>query len=385
MNNFIFYNPTKVNFGKNVIKQLPVELCQLGVRKILFLYGMNSIKKNGLYEQISILLSAAEIEFVEHGGVAPNPRISHVREGVRLVKDHQLDLILAVGGGSVIDEAKAIASGACVDFDVWDFFTHKERVNNAIPIVAACTLPATASEMNGFSVVTNEDTKEKNAIAAPGLLNPKVSFLDPQWTFSLSPAQTAFACVDILSHLTEKYFTTSADRLPVQDNLIEGLAKSNIEAMDKLLVDPYDYDARAAFMWGATQAWNGNAHYGIPDGQMPCHGLEMPMSGIYDIAHGAGLSVITPAWIQVAGDKYLPRLQRFFREVFRFDSNDPEELAGRLKQWYVNIGAPITMKEAGIDCPDIDRLAQASLLAFEQRGISGYTLEMFLEIFELAR
>lgn len=381
MNDFIYNNPTKVCFGKTALDSLQDELSANNVGKALLVYGGGSIKRNGVYDRIITALAGCGVEYVEHSGVKGNPSLAHAREGVALVREHNVDTVLAVGGGSVIDEAKAIAAGAVSSCDIWDFYCKKEVITAMLPVFAISTLPATASEMNGISVLTNDETQEKCAVVAPGVLNPTVCFLDPTFTFSLSLEQTAFACVDIISHLTEAYLTTSAENIPVQGRMIEGLAKSVMEAMSTIMEKPDDYNARAEFMWCATLGWNGIAQAGIPQWGMPCHALEMPMSAVYDVAHGAGLSVVTPAWIEHAAELHKTRLLVLGKHILDVGTGKVSDVACALKSYYQSIGAPTTFSELGVVDPDIDLLTELSHTSFIRRNISGYSRDEITAIY----
>lgn len=368
-------------FGKGVIDRVGEELRRLCIRRVLLVYGQGSVHRNGVYEAVIASVAAHGIETAEHGGVLGNPRLAHVREGIEKARDRSVDGVLAVGGGSVIDAAKAIAAGAVSETDVWDLFAGRSTPADCLPLAAVLTLPATGSEMNGISVVTNEETSEKSALVCPGVINPRVSFLDPQTTMSLSMRQTAYACTDILSHLMEAYFTTSADRLPVQDNLIEGTARATVEAMSAIQRNPRDYDARAAFMWAATLAWSGLLQAGIPGPAMPCHALEMPMSAVYDMAHGAGLSVVIPAWIRRAGERHLPRIRRFIQGALGEVQDTPPGCADALRGFYRSIGSPVTFAEAGVPSPDIEKLTSLASRAFAQRNMRDYTTDLIEAIY----
>lgn len=383
MENFRFYNPTDLRFGRGVIAELGTEVLKRGSR-ILLVYGKGSIKNNGVYEQVIDSLTNHHIEIFEHSDVSANPLLSHTREGVSKAKEYQVDLIVAVGGGSVIDEAKAIALGALSNSDIWEFYKKTATPQQAIPIISVLTLPATGSEMNGFTVLTNDDTSEKFALGASPLLHPKVSFLDPDATFSLSLKQTAYACADIISHITEGYFTTSAKTLPLQDNIIKGLFHSVIESMKAIQKDPTNYNARASFMWTATLAWNGIAQVGIPDRAMPCHALEMPLSGVYDIAHGAGLSIITPHWLRHAKTLHEERIKKFGSEILNAKGSI-EEVISALTCIYKEIGAPTTMQDVGLTSPDIDLLTKMAAITFESRKMVGYNNEEIRAIYSAAK
>lgn len=381
MNNFVYENPTKIHFGKGAINQLGAELKRLGIRHVLLVYGGGSIQSNGVYAAVVEQLDAAGVARTEHVGVQGNPVLAHAREGIKKARSEKVDLILAVGGGSVIDESKVIALGVASNVDVWSFFNKTAVPETAWPIMAVLTLPATGSEMNGIAVLTNKETDDKGALVCPGVLNPKVSFMDPEATFSLSLKQTAYACTDILSHLMEGYLTTEAERLLVNDPVIEGVARGVMDSMDRIMKNPSDYDARAAFMWSATLAWSGIAQVGIPAWGMPCHALEMPLSAVYDIAHGAGLSIVIPAWIRVFGEQHKHRILKFGQQVLGLEGVlAVEDVADGLVQYYRSIGSPVSCTEAGIDL-DIDRLTQLAFAAFEQRGMVDYTQEMIHKIF----
>jgi alcohol dehydrogenase YqhD (iron-dependent ADH family) len=384
MNNFSYYNPTKIHFGRGVIDQLGSELSARDIRSVLLVYGSGSIKQNGVYDSVLAQLTEASVEVVEHPGVQGNPRLSHVRTGVALAQEYRVDLVLGVGGGSVIDSAKAIALGAASGCDVWAFFAKRETPQQALPVMAVLTLPATGSEMNGICVVTNEETDEKSAVTAPGLTNPVVSFLDPQTTFTLPLKQTAYACADILSHVMEGYLTTSAECLPVQDRQMEGVMLAVMDAMRAIQQDPENYDARADFMWSATLAWSGICHAGMPDWGMPNHALEMPLSAVYDIAHGAGLSIVIPAWIRVVGERHKHRVLQFGRTILGVETESVEEVSDALVRYYRSIETPVCCKDVGIAL-DIDRLTELAFGSFHKRGMTSYTHEVIRSVYEQCR
>ena len=381
MNNFQYFNPTRVIFGKNVVDSLAAEIKKAGAGKILLVYGQNSIKSSGLYDRIKIQFTEYSIDVIEHGGVKGNPLLSHAEEGVKKAKESNVDWICAVGGGSVIDEAKAIAAGAVSDIDIWKFYAKEAPVEATLPLAAVSTLPATSSEMNGISVLTNDQTQQKAALVCPGIMNPKLAFLDPELTRTLSSVQLAFAAADIISHLTEAYFTTSAAELCVQDRLTESLVLSVMDSHNAMVADPGDYNSRAAFTWSAALAWSGIVQAGIPFAQMPCHGLEMPMSGIYDVAHGAGLSVIIPAWIKAVGKRHESRILKFGRNVFGRQCTSVAEVADLFIEYYRSIGTPVSFVQAGMPDPDIDKLAFFAFESFTQRGVSGYDPDVIKNIY----
>ena len=383
MNNFQYYNPTRMIFGKGVTGSIAAELKAAGAKKVLLVFGQNSIKSSGLYDSIISQFADESIDVVDHGGVKGNPLLSHAEAGIAKVKANNIDWICAIGGGSVIDEAKAISAGAVSSENVWKFYTKEAAVTKTLPLAAVSTLPATSSEMNGISVLTNEQTEQKIALVCPGVLNPKISFLDPELTRTLSKKQLAFAAADIISHLTEAYFTTNADNLCVQDRLTESIVLSVMESHRNFSHDPDDYDSRAAFTWSAALAWSGLIQAGIPFAQMPCHGLEMPMSGVYDVAHGAGLSVVIPAWIKAVGSRHENRILKFGKNVFGRQCSTVAEVADMFIEYYNSIGTPVTFEQVGMTDPDIDKLAGMAFDSFAQRGVSGYDIDVIKSIYEL--
>ena len=261
MTNFDFYSPTKVMFGRGVVNRLAEETSGYG-KKALLVYGRESIKKSGLYEQILNQLKTAGIEVVEHGGVSANPELSHALEGVKKARLQSVDFIIGAGGGSVIDESKGIAAGAANDEPLWDLYSKKAEVKSALPVIAIQTLPATSSETNLAAVLTNTDTNEKFGLRSPHIA-PAKAFLDPELTFSIPLKYTAYACFDIMSHLLEGYFTTTAEFSPVHDGFVEGLARAVKISLERVLKNPHDFDARSSIMWAGSLAWNGIANAGL--------------------------------------------------------------------------------------------------------------------------
>ncbi len=372
MTPFIYENPTKIIFGCDRLALLPEELTQYGSR-ILLLYGGGSIKNNGLYDTIVGLLAGSGCVVFEHGGVKGNARLSHAESGVALVREHDVDVILAVGGGSVIDEAKAISAGVHYAGELWDLYSGKATVGKIVPVIAVQTLPATASEMNGITVLTHDASLAKRPLVTQGVLNPKVSFLDPSVTYSLSLKQTAYAAADIISHCTEGYFTTTAKRLRPLDGIIEALVQSVISSVEDIQKDPADYHARASMMWSATLGWNGIAQVGIPGMVLPCHALEMPLSGIHDIAHGAGLSMVTPHWMRIFGSLYTERIVQFGERILGLMNPTVNQVADGLDDLYRKIGAPLTRLEVGVSEIDIEACSSDAIASLASRGVVGYS------------
>ncbi len=384
MKPFTFHNPTKIVFGAGAVDQIGEEAKAVG-RKALLVYGRESIKQNGVYDRVAASLKAAGIAWVEHPGVKPNPVLSHTRRGIALVREHGTDFILAVGGGSVIDESKAIAAGAASPTDVWAYYDGSATIEKALPIATVLTLPATGTEMNGGTVVTNEETQEKNGLGAPALF-PRVSILDPAVTLSLPRPQTAYGTTDAMTHLLEGYFTHDAGWVPLQERYAEAVIRSLMESAERILEDSKDLEARSVHMWAATLAWNTLAPCGLGVFTIPNHMLEHPISAVYDIPHGAGLSTVLPAWMAFETRRKGPeRFARFARGVMGVTSADDAEAAvegtARLKAWFDKVGTPTSFATAGIEKPDLEKLAGLALKLCALWQITGYTKDDLLTIY----
>lgn len=354
MQNFTFVNPTKIIFGKAVVAKLGPAAAAAG-KKALLVYGGGSIKKNGVYDVLTGALRANGVEIVEHPGVKPNPVLSHVRAGIELAKTQGCDLVVAAGGGSVIDEAKAIAAGAKYPGDVWDFYCGKGEIREALPLFTALTLPATGSEMNGGSVVTNEAAAQKYSAHSPALF-PRVSALDPETTLTLPREQVANGAVDAIAHIIEGYFTTKDADSEITDEVVHALARSIISSTRRILKDPADYNARASMMWSATLALNGLATCGYGGMNFINHAVEHALSAIYDIAHGAGLAIVMPAWFKHHLETSGPaRLEKFGAAVFGVKG--AQETIKAFEDFFRQAGAPVRLPEAGIPAADIPKIA----------------------------
>ncbi|MBI9101885.1 MAG: iron-containing alcohol dehydrogenase [Spirochaetales bacterium] len=387
MTNFEFCTPTKIIFGRGVLSRLGEEASLWG-KKALFLYGKGSLKRSGLYDQIKKQLSDAGIEVVEHGGVEPNPLLEHAEAGAEICRRDGVDFILAAGGGSVIDESKAIACGAMNDEPLWDYFSCKAPVKAALPVMAIQTQPATSSDNNPVSVMTNPASGEKFGLRSP-FLAPKVSFLDPEITFTIPLAYTSYACFDMVSHLTEGYFNTTATFSPVQDGFTEGLVKAVMASFERVRQDPEDYDGRASLLWAGALNWNGLVNAGLDGAVIPCHMLEHPMSALYNVAHGAGLSIVTPAWLKFKKDDIAPRIIRFGRNILGMeDLNEGDGISAscdrvieKFETWIRSIGCPLTFTEAGISNPDIDALADQAVKLAGIWNIKNYSKDKIKKVY----
>jgi len=284
-------------------------------------------------------------------------------------------MILAVGGGSVVDESKGIAAGTVMDGDMWDFYLGKAEVKEALPILDVLTIPATGSEMNPTSVITNDETHEKIGRGADPLF-PRVSILDPLVTHTISPDYTAYSVVDAISHLIEGYFTGEDEWTPIQDGYVENLVKTIMVCGERLQKNPKDAQARATFMWAATLAWNGLGVAGIGACGVPMHLLEHPLSGIYDVAHGAGLSITIPAWLSWKAEKDPGKIAQFARNVMGIDERDEDAAARRgiqaLKAWFEELGSPVNFAQAKIPESDIDSITDKTLALAEAWGMDAY-------------
>jgi alcohol dehydrogenase YqhD (iron-dependent ADH family) len=386
MQNFIFENPTKIIFGQGQIKRIGQEAVRYG-KKVLLVYGQGSIKKNGVYGQVISSLNESKMTIVEFSGVRSNPVLSHALEGIEIAKREGIEVILAVGGGSVIDTAKTIAAGVKADHDVWDFFTYKKTIQAAIPILTVVTISASASEMNAAAVITREEGRQKFSIRSLHI-QPKASILDPSVLFTLDRAYSAYSAVDAVTHMLEGYFNNSEiNPSPLQDGLVEGLMKTIIGATEIILSRPEDYDARANMMWAATLAFNGLTTAGMGQVALPVHMIEHSLSAIYDIAHGAGLSIILPGWMMANLQGKVRRFARLARNVFEIGAESEEEAARagieEMKKWFSKIGSPVSLSEADIPVNDIERIAENAYALAQVWGLKAYSKEAITEILEL--
>jgi alcohol dehydrogenase YqhD (iron-dependent ADH family) len=387
MHDFVFHNPTRVLFGRGSISSTGPETAVFG-KNVLLAYGQGSIKKNGIYDQVLDSLKKEELNITEFNNIRPNPTLSHVRKGVELARKNNIDVIVAVGGGSVIDSAKAIAAGAHVDHDVWQFFRGRKSIRKALPVITVLTLAASGSEMNSGMVLTNEEKKQKFGFANR-YLYPKVSILDPTATFSVPKNQTAYGAVDCIAHVLEFYCTTHQPYTPVQDRIMEGLILTAMESCEQLLVEPENYQARATFMWNATLALNGFTGAGLGKVGFPMHLIEHTLSAFNkDIAHGAGLAVVIPSWLKWQAAQAPERIAQLARRVFHIDKENDfhTALAGieRLQQWFESIDCPVTLADLNISEADIPALAEATLPLAKVWRMREYTRDAIEKILSLS-
>lgn len=361
MNNFTFYSPTEFVFGKGTENQVGELACKHGATNVLLVYGCGSVVRSGLLGRVKDALGKAGIPFVELGGVQPNPVDSKVYEGISLARREGVDMVLAVGGGSVIDTAKAIAAGVPYDGDFWDFYIQKARVRKALKVAVVLTIPAAGSEGSGNSVITKVATLQKLSIRVPELLRPCFSIMNPELTYTLPPYQTAAGIVDMMAHIMERYFTNAADT-EIADRLCEGTLKAIITEAPRVMADPEDYGARANLMWSGMIAHNGTCGVGNEE-DWTSHHMEHEISAVYDVTHGAGLAVIFPAWLTWMASHHAGKVAQYAERVWDVPVSDDKkamalEAVARLKAFFRSIGMPVTFAQLGIEQPDIDLLVK---------------------------
>ncbi|MEG1364880.1 MAG: iron-containing alcohol dehydrogenase [Cetobacterium sp.] len=386
MLNFDFQNKTEIIFGKNTEERVGVETAKYG-KKVLLHYGGGSIKKSGLYDRVITELKNNNIEIFELNNVKPNPRLSLVNEGIKICKENNIDIILAVGGGSVIDSAKAIAAGAKYDGDVWDFFLKKLLVTDALPIGVILTIPAAGSESSSGSVITNENGWYKKSFGGD-VIRPKFAIMNPELTYTLPAYQTAAGGVDIMAHVMERYFTNEPN-VDFTDRLCEATLKTMIVNIPKALKNPTDYNSRAEIMWASTIAHNNLLGTGRL-GDWASHNIEHELSGIYDIAHGAGLAIIFPAWMKYVYKHNMEKFIQFATRVWNveYDYNSPEETAlegiRRMTSFFKEIGMPITLEDAGINNEKFEEMASKATEFGPQGNFVKLNKQDIVEIYKLA-
>lgn len=356
MENFNFYAPTYFAFGKGKESEVGALVKRFGGSKVLLHYGGGSIKRNGVFDSVVKSLDEAEIPYVELGGVMPNPRSGLVYEGIELCKKEKVDFILAVGGGSAIDSAKAIALGVLYDGDFWDFYCGKKVPEKALPVGTVLTIAAAGSEGSSSSVITNEQSMLKWSVGTD-VVRPKFSILNPAFTCTLPAYQTACGITDIMLHVCERYFTNTKD-VEITDRLCEGLLKAMVEEAPKVIKDLTNYQARANIMWAGMIAHNNIVGVGRAQ-DWASHALEHELSALYDCAHGAGLAVIAPAWMKFVYKHDVNRFAQFAVRVWGCDMNfaNPELTAlegiSRFENFLKSIGMPVTFAELGAKEEDI--------------------------------
>lgn len=397
MNNFSFYSPTEFVFGKDTELQVS-SLCQkYGAKRVMLVYGGGSVVRSGLLAAIETQLSEADIPYCLLGGVVPNPVDTKVYEGLELAHDFQPDFLLAVGGGSVIDTAKALAVGLCYEGDFWDLYIGKAKAQRALPVGVVLTIPAAGSEGSGNTVITNTVTKVKAGLRLPMLLRPKFAVMNPELTMTLPPYQTAAGISDMMAHILERYLSNTPD-VQIGDRLAEGMLLAIMETAERVMADPSDYQARANIMWCGTIAHNDTCSLGRQE-DWNSHSMEHEISAEYDVTHGAGLAVIFPAFLKYAAPKNPGKIAQLGHRVLGIaDSGDAVAdalaAADRLKAWFRDVlKMPVSFRDlaaekpgVGLENPDLE-LMNARLHRLKGEVLPGYLpldASATMEIYKLA-
>lgn len=371
MENFQYHNPTKLIFGKGQLEALKTEIPQYG-KRILLVYGGGSVKRTGLYDRVMAILNEMGAHVEELGGVEPNPRLTTVNRGIKLIKDNNLDFILAVGGGSVIDCSKAIAAGAKYDGDVWDIVMKKHVPTSATPIGTVLTLAATGSEMNGGAVITNWEENDKRSFGSIHTY-PRFSVLDPELTYSVPRDQTVYGIVDIMSHVFEQYFHTT-ENAPLQDRIGESILRTMMETAPELLDNLESYEHREVMLLNGTFALNGTLSMGVKT-DWATHMIEHAVSAVYDIPHGGGLAILFPHWMAYVAEQKPEKVAQLGVRVFDIDEEGKslEEIAKEtirsLREFWTSIGAPAALADYDITDDQLDLMAERAMV---RETIGGY-------------
>lgn len=381
MYQFSFQNPTRIEFGIDKEQEMGRYMHEYSVKRVLIVYGSERIKQSGLFSSITKSFNQYGIEFIECGGIKSNPVLSKVQQGIEIAKQFSADSVLSIGGGSCLDSAKAIAAGALYDNNVWDFFTGT-KVEKALNIFSVMTLAATGSEMNNGGVVMNEATEQKYSIHGPCLF-PKVSVINPKLQTTISRNYLVYSAADIIAHSIEGYFTATVQ--PELINLqVEANIKTVIRTTEILLQDPDNIDARGEFAWAATLALNGLTYVGTTGFSYPNHMIEHAMSAICDVPHGAGLSVVMPAWMRWWQKRNQPQFDRFAQQIFGLSTGNEGIVA--LKQWFDKIGTPTSLAQLHISGETLEAVIDnASQNAIDWKMNNIYTRQVISDIFDLAK
>ena len=374
MDRFTYWNPTKLMFGKGEVSALSDELKHYG-KNVLLVYGGGSIKRNGLYDQVVSILKESGATITELAGVEPNPRLTTVRKGVELCKENNVDFILAVGGGSVIDATKAIAAGAKYDGDAWDIVTRKHVPMEAIPFGTVLTLAATGSEMNSGSVITNWETNEKY-VWGSSVTHPAFSILDPEHTYSVPENQTVYGMVDMMSHVFEQYFH-KVKNTPLQDRMCFAVLQTVIETAPKLLEDLQNYEHRETILYAGTIALNGTLQMGY-FGDWASHTIEHAVSAVYDIPHAGGLAILFPNWMRHTLDHNVERFKNLMLNMFDIETEGKSDrdiaLEGidKLSAFWTSLGAPSRLADYDIGEDQLDKIADIAAKEMEYGGFGNF-------------
>lgn len=373
MKSFEFYNPTRIIFGEDREHEIGKAISELGFNNILLCFGSDRIKSDGLFQNIAHSLIAKNIQWMEFGGIVSNPLLSKVNEGIELARSKSVDAVLSIGGGSVLDSAKAIAAGVHYNGDIWDLFSGKDIIKSALPIFDIMTLSATGSEMNGTAVITNEATQEKFFVASEHL-SPKISIINPLLMQSVPQDYLVYSATDIIAHTIEGYFTAS-NQPYLPSVLVESIIKTVIRSTDILLKNPKDYNARAEFSWASILALNGLTTAGIANFSHPNHMIEHSLSALFNVPHGAGLSVVIPAWMKWYFPRNQVQFERFAKVIFNEDS--AEKGIQAFEDWLNTIGTPTRLSQLSITDKDLPAITNNALNSTQRFGLDDlYTQEV---------
>jgi alcohol dehydrogenase YqhD (iron-dependent ADH family) len=384
---FQFDMPTKAIFGVGEVSKVGQESTSFGRKALLLTYDEAFVKQIGFYQKVENSCKLAGVQLISCFGVKSNPTVEHATGIIATVKQEKPDVIIALGGGSAVDEAKFVGIAAKYDGDPWDLATGKAPILDTLPVIAVVTIPATSSELNGTAVMTYEKIRRKDGFANP-IMRPKVAILDPELTYSIPLKQTAYSATDIISHLTEAYFGHTLDWAPFQDRYCHASIRTVIDCMDRLLLNPTDPEARAQMMWTASYAWNGFYPCGLGPCDATIHVLGHSLSNFYDTPHGAAMSVTIPATMRYFLNSKTKKFAEFAREVFKVDEPDDLKAAGAgidaLVAWFKKIGTPTTLAEAGIPAEAIEKMAPDALETAQKWGLGElYTLDKITNMFKL--
>ena len=363
MRDFVFYNPTRIIFGRKAADKIGEAVAAAGIRSALLIYGKGSVRTTGLYDRVRASLAQAGVEVEDLAGVQPNPVVSKVREGIALCRERNLEAVIPVGGGSVYDTAKAVAAGVRYEGDIWDLYGDRIPVKGALPIFGILTTSATGSEMNRGSIITNEATRQKWGLHSD-FIYPTVSIIDPELQATLPRNQTVWGGIDTIVHVLEVYFD-GVRNVDVMSEYSEGIIRTVMKHLPRVMDDASDYDSRAELAWAATLALNESTKCCRTGGDWSTHTIEHSLSAIYDIVHAAGLAVIMPAWMEHVRGEYPEIFARFAEKIFGIvagSSPKGQEQAGiagiaQLRAYFTSLGAPVTLRDLDIPEADLDRIA----------------------------
>ncbi|WP_300356642.1 iron-containing alcohol dehydrogenase [Fusobacterium sp.] len=388
MKNFVYSIPTKIFFGKGQIEKIGTEILKYG-KKVLLVYGKGSIKSNGIYDKVIEILKENEIEYFELGGIDPNPRTESVYKGAEICKENKVDLILAMGGGSTIDCAKAISLQSKYDGDFWeDLYINgrKELIKEVTPVASILTLSATGSEMNGNSVISKKESNLKVGFSHEKI-KPVFSVEDPEYTYSVNKYQTCAGAIDIMSHLFEQYFSTEKDGF-LQNRLIEGILKTVIHYAPIAIENPKDYEARANIMWASSLGLNELVSYGKLSTDWATHNIEHQLSAVYDITHGIGLGILTPAWMKyVLSENNIHRFVDYGKNIWNLSGTDmeiAEKSIEKTKEFFTSLGCPSSLSEINIDDTHFEKMAENAVARGAFGSMKKLNKEDVIAIYKLA-